>query len=86
MPRRIIRDSQSAILANAMDIVNEADGDHEEVSDGNSDEERDEGQDEGDDESNDEGLEDEDESDEELEDEDERDEENENAFDNFLSF
>jgi hypothetical protein len=30
MPQRIIRDSQSAILANAMDIVNEADRDHEE--------------------------------------------------------
>jgi hypothetical protein len=76
MSRKIIRDFDPAISTNAMDIVNEDDGDQEEFGDGTSPEECDDGQDESDDEF----------SDEELEDEDERDEEDEDTLDYPLSF
>jgi len=88
IPRKIIRDSESAIVStNNMDI--DDDGDYEE-DDGNSDDESDGGRDEGEDEFSDEELEDGDEcddecSDGELEDDEERDDD-ENAFGDPLSF
>lgn len=82
MSRKIIRDCDPTISlsTNAMDIVDDDDGDYEEVGDGNSHGEYDDEQDESDDEFSEEELEDED------NDDDDRDEEDEDAFDDPLSF